>query len=594
MIRESLEKAADRLLSAAGNSRLLGMLGQSDGEQEHVSARRGQWYRNVLHESESGVLFRRFRMARDGFFSASLRSGGLFLLLWGLTSAAVSRIRAPFDFWDPRFGIPLAVAVSGLPLCFSGRTVAQGLTDDFIAGNFLIGFCRFSLSLFEVVPRAERTFRTMFAGFAVGVLSAFLHPVWLPVALLGFSVLLLGLAVPEVTLIPMMLGFPFFGFLPHPSLLLGCFSLFSIVCWIPKALSGHRQYRFLKIDLAVLLFAAILLAGSAVTASGANGSGALFAVYLIAAWFPVRTWLTSPLWRRRAVGCLLVSGSVCAAVGVAQYLLGRGEVRWLDVSRFGDLGGRVSSTFGNPNVLAVFLLVIFSLSLGALFTAVRGHWFALVPLFLSGICLIFTWSRGAWLGAIAATGFFLLLQGRGTLAALMVSPLAVMEILPWLPNGIKSRFGSIGNLAESSSRYRVNTWKGVLRMIRAYPFGIGGGETAFHTIFPKFAVSGTESVMHAHNVFLQVAAEYGVAAGVLLLTILWLLFRRFFTTRFANSTDIDRASTLGGMSAVVSLSVMGTFDHLWYQPTLFYLVWFVAALTVAQSEAAGEENFYGA
>lgn len=593
MIRESLEKAADRLRSAAGNSRLLGALGRSDDERGEDSARRGRWHRNVLRESESGILLRWFRMARDGFFSAHLRSVGFFLFAWGLSSVAVALIRVPFELRNPVFGIPLAVSVSALPLCFSGRTVAHGLTNDFLTGNFLLGFCRFSLSLFEALPRATHTLRALFAGFALGILSAFVHPMWLPVVISGSLVLLLGFAVPEVTLIPILLGFPFFGLLTHPSLLLGGLSLFSFVCWVPKALSGHRQYRFLKIDLAVLLFAAILIAGSAVTAAGVDGLGALLAVYLLAAWFPVRTGLTSALWRRRAIGCLLFSGSVCAAIGVAQYLLGRGEVRWLDVSRFGDLGGRVSSTFGNPNILAVFLLIVFPLSLGALFTTERGHWFALIPLFLFGVCLIFTWSRGAWLGAIAATVFFLLLRGRGTLVALMVSPLALAGVLPWLPNGIRKRFESIGNLAESSSRYRVNTWKGVVRMIRAHPFGIGSGENAFHAVFPKFAVSGTESVMHAHNVFLQVAVEYGIVSVVLLLTVLWLLFRSFFAARSANSSNSDGALMLGTMSALVSLSVMGMFDHLWYQPTLFYLIWFVAALLLAQTEAAGEESFYG-
>ena len=594
MILERLEKMADRLRAAAGNSRLLTISAQSEERNEIASARRGHLHRTVLRESESGIFLRWFRMARDGIFSASLRSAGFFLLVWGLTSVAVSLIRAPFDFWDSRFGVPIAVAISALPLCFSGGSIAQGLTDDFLTGNFLVGFCRFSLSLFEVVPRAERTLRALFAGFAIGVLSAFFHPVWFPTVLLSFLVLLIGFSVPEVTLIPIVLGFPFFGLLPHPSILLGCLSLFSMTCWIPKALSGHRQFRLMKIDLAIPLFAAILIAGGMVSAAGTDGTGPLLAVYLFAAWFPVRSWLTSAIWRARTVSCLLFSGSICAGIGILQYVLGYGETRWLDLSRFGDLGGRVGSTFENPNLLAIYLLIIFGISLGILFSTSQMRWFALIPLSFSAVCLIFTWSRGAWLGAIAATCFFLAFHSRRTLAALLISPLAIIGAIPWLPDGIRSRFASIGNLAETSSRYRVNTWKGVLRLIRAHPWGIGSGEKTFHAVFPEFAVSGTEGVMHAHNVFFQIAVENGVATSLLAIGFSMALFRRFFATRIANSGFSDAAPTLGCASVVLSLVVMGLFDHLWYQPTLFYLVCFVAALLTVQTEAAREGSIYGA
>lgn len=592
MIRERLLLAADRLRTAAAESRLLSASGRTAKSAEFGSVTDGRFHRNVLRESETGVLFRWFRVARTGFLSSSLRSLGIFLLAWGIVSILVLSVGERFDFFDPRFGIPFAVAISALPLCFSGRMISEELTGNFLTGNFLLGFCRFSISLFESEPRRERIFPPLFAGTAIGTLSVFFHPVWLPAILLFSFVFLIGLAVPESTLIPMALGFPFLGLFPHPSLLLGVFCLFSIVCWLPKVLSGHRPYRFLKLDIAILLFAAILTLGGAVGAAGTDGAGPLLTVYLLAAWFPVRTWLTSSLWRSRVIACLLFSGSICAGIGILQYALGRGEVRWLDLAMFEDLGGRVTSTFSNPNILAIFLLMIFGLSLGGCFTSAPARWFCLIPLSLSGVCLIFTWSRGAWLGAITAVVFFFLLHSRGTLAALLASPLAIFGIVPWLPSSVRSRFASIGNLAESSSRYRLNTWRGVIRVIRAHPYGIGNGETAFHTVFPSFAVSGTESVMHAHNVFLQVAAESGIAAAVLFIAILGMAFWLFFATRPANSARSDYAWALGSAATLLSLIVMGLFDHLWYQPTMFYLFWFVAALLIAQAESTWERKFY--
>lgn len=593
MIRERLIRAADRLRAAAGKSRLLSVLGRQPERNEFGSVVNGRFHRSILRESETGVIFRWFRAARTEILSASLRSLGVFLLAWGVVSILVLSVGEQFDFFNLQFGIPLAVATSAIPLCFSGRMISEELTGNFLTGNFLLGFCKFSISLFETEPRRERILYPLFAGTAIGTLSVFFHPMWFPLLLLFSFIFLIGLAVPETTVFPIVLAFPFLGFFPHPSLLLGVFCLFSIVCWLPKVLSGRRQYRFLKLDIAVLLFAAILTLGGAVNAAGADGTGPLLTVYLLAAWFPIRTWLTSLFWRDRVLSCLLFSGSICAGIGILQYALGRGEVQWLDLSMFEDLGGRVTSTFSNPNILAIFLLVIFGLSLGGCFSSASVRWFCLIPLSLSGVCLILTWSRGAWLGMIAALMFFFLFHSRGTLAALLVSPLAVLGILPWLPSSIRSRFASIGNLAESSSRYRWNTWRGVLRMIRAHPYGIGNGETAFHTVFPNFAVSGTESVMHAHNVFLQVAAENGIAAAILLIGIFGMAFWLFFATRTANSSRFERAWAIGNAATLLSLIVMGMFDHLWYQPTMFYLIWFVVALLTAQAESTWEGGFYG-
>lgn len=583
MFTERLESAAERLRRAAGNSRLLALPSCELAESELIGVRYGGFRRAVLREEETGVFPQLFLLARAWLFSRRLRVCGAFLAVWAAVSVSVSSVGRPFDLWSLRFWTPIAVFFASLPLCGSERSVANAMADDAITGWFFLRFCRFPRSLFEPTTQGGSISRAAYAGLVFGLLSGLTNPVWLPFALLLGAAVILGFAVPELTLIPMALGFPFSGLLPHPSLFFCGAALWSVLCWIPKALNGHREVHFTAMDGFVLLFSAVSAVGGMVNAGVSGGNGPLLSIDLLAAWFPVRTWLTSPLWRKRTVGCLLFSGSLCAGIGILQYALGLGEAKWMDLSRFGTLGGRVTSTFSNPNLLAVFLLVLFGFSLGGVLDRRR---ICAASLTLSAGCLIVTWSRGAWLGALAATAFCLLLYSRGSLAALMVSPLAILAVFPWMPNGVRARFASIGNLSETSSRYRVQTWKGVLRMIRAYPFGIGSGEENFHTVYPKFAVSGTESVMHAHNVFLQVAAEHGLVAVAVFLAMIFLLFRRFSTTRTANPAYFDRAPMLGCAAALVALLTMGLFDHLWYMPNLFWLFWFVAALLWAHTENA--------
>ena len=92
-------------------------------------------------------------------------------------------------------------------------------------------------------------------------------------------------------------------------------------------------------------------------------------------------------------------------------------------------------------------------------------------------------------------------------------------------------------------------------MLLSHPVGIGVGERAWRAIYPHFAVSGTKTVMHAHNLFLQVATELGVV-GLLVFLILV-------------GTGLRCAVKEKNVTAVLSVSgalVMGLFDHLWYYP----------------------------
>ncbi len=593
MVTEKLEAAAEHLREAARKSRILSAAVGEPWEETIAPSRRGAWHRRILQESESGFFSRLFLNLRNALFAVRLCDFGLFLLTWGVVSAGISTTFLAFDWGNTRFWIPLAVAASALPLCFSQRAISDGLMNGFLTGKFLLGFCRLPVSLFHAEARDGRILHIVFAGGAAGVLSAFFHPLWFPVSMFGALLLTLAFAVPEITLIPMILAFPFLVLLPHPSLSLGVLALFSLVCRIPKIISGHRQDRFFAADFPILCFAALLLADGAISAAGTDASGALFAVYLLAARFAALPCFSSKIWRGRMIGCFLTAGSVCAGIGILQYLLGRGESRWMDLSRFGDLGGRVSATFHNPNILAIYLLAVFGVSLGGVFFRAKMRGGYLISLLLSAGCLIVTWTRGAWLGALAATVFFLMLHSRGSLVALGCSPLAAAGIIPWLPAGIRSRFASIGNAADSSSRYRLNTWKSVLRMIRAHPYGIGSGEQTFHAVYGQFAVSGTESVMHAHNLVLQMTAEHGVVGTILFLWIIGALFRRFFAIRCANSEKTDRSLTLGFASALVALLTMGLFDCLWYQPTMFYLFFWICAGMGGEIEETRKGDYDG-
>ena len=188
---------------------------------------------------------------------------------------------------------------------------------------------------------------------------------------------------------------------------------------------------------------------------------------------------------------------------------------------------------------------------------------------------------------------FLMLCKRKTLSCLFALCGLGWGVVFYLPEQVLRRFQSIGSMTDSSAHYRSNTWRGVLRMLRAHPFGIGSGESAFRSVFPYYAVSGTETVMHAHQIFLEVAVEIGVVGLVLFLLVLFHIFASVVCFCRKSREGAHRTEGVALTSAVAGALVMGLFDSLWYHNGLYWLFWSVVALlqNVLEEECHEQKQF---
>ena len=366
--------------------------------------------------------------------------------------------------------------------------------------------------------------------------------------------------------------FPFFQIFEHATLWLLPLCLFLFLWFLRSFFRNPKP----KLDFAdFLVFLLLLLQVSTVFAGYGRAVDALTAALLTSVWFFARRFFEKES-EKNLVFITSLALLIVSAIGVGQYLFGMAELRWVDAKRFGDIGGRVTSIFSNPNILAVYLLLYFPLALGAwLLPQNKGRmrfFYATTTVFCA-LCILLTWSRGAWLGIALEILLFLLFYSRKSrIAALWLPPLLLLS-LPIMPQNFRGRLFSIGDLGESSIRYRLQTWQGTLKMLKAFPVGIGVGESAWRAIYPHFAVSGTKTVMHAHNIFLQVATELGtVGLIVFLLLIATALFRAF------------REKNITAIAAVSGTLVMGMFDHLWYYPGILVPFWSILALCMGEGK----------
>ena len=221
---------------------------------------------------------------------------------------------------------------------------------------------------------------------------------------------------------------------------------------------------------------------------------------------------------KKMVFLFALSGLIVSAYGIYQQFFGNNLGHaWLDEDMFEDITVRVYSTLENPNVLGEYLLLLIPICGAMIYGAEKWYskLFYFIVLGTAGLCLIFTQSRGCWLGLMLCAVIFALLVDKRLVALGIV---AVMFLPMMLPESIISRFTSIGNMNDSSTSYRVYIWLGTIRMLKDYWWnGIGIGEAAFGKVYPYYSYNAI-SAPHSHNLYLQIITGNGIAGIIAFVT----------------------------------------------------------------------------
>ncbi|MBU6427702.1 MAG: O-antigen ligase family protein [Cyanobacteria bacterium REEB65] len=223
----------------------------------------------------------------------------------------------------------------------------------------------------------------------------------------------------------------------------------------------------------------------------------------------------------------------------------------------GTQDDRAVAIFGHPNFLAGYLLM----TLGAGLAIAPGSWRLYGgPLLLMAACQVMTQSRSAWIGTLVLGLLWLLGWSAGSatrgrlarwvLAAGTLTMATVFGAVPFLRNRLMTLFNP--DFASNLGHERV--WRSALAMIRSRPL-FGWGPGTWYRVYPAFRDPAEfEDLPHAHSVYLQIGAEYGLVVLVLLLglfaRIAWRAIRSTRPSRPLSDLAIALASTIAGYMAM--------------------------------------------
>ncbi len=330
---------------------------------------------------------------------------------------------------------------------------------------------------------------------------------------------------------------------------------------------------------------AVMLFGGLVSYGGMKSvmSAGIYAVLMLGYFLTVAI-VNSKQELKRSASILSLSLALVAAYGLYQNFTGNISAEWIDQTMFDSIEGRVVSTFENPNMLGLYLILLLPI-LAAGLIGEKNWWKkpAYIISFSAGAaCLIYTWARGAWLGFLFSAVVFMLMWNRRTMGVLIAGIFALPVLIPFLPESIVSRFSSIGNLTDTSTNYRVYIWRGSVNMLSDYWLtGIGVGEEAFGRIYPYYSFAGIEKAPHAHNLFLQLFIEVGVFGFALFAALLICLFQSGFSLAKHGEDREVRLIGCGALCGTLAALVQGMTDYVWYNYRVFFIFWLVIGITAA-------------
>ncbi len=424
-------------------------------------------------------------------------------------------------------------------------------------------------------------------GLVMLGVSAVMPMLYAPIAFVGITAMLVILWRYEAGLYALVFIAPIL-----PTMMCIGLSAYVFVSYILNCITHKKKlFKMDGVSFVILLFLILQLFYS-LTSFSVVKSVEIWLVYFmfISMYFVIAATVDSKRKLHWLMSLFLTSCLFVSALGILQNFFGDNIGHaWLDEEMFEDITVRVYSTLGNPNVLGEYLILAIPVAFAMIWSCkgILARLYYTAILGLSCLCLIFTQSRGCWIGIIVGIGVYIFIGNKRFIAFLFAGALASPFVMP---DSVIDRFTSIGDTSDSSTSYRVFIWFGVVNLLKDFwLYGIGIGEKAFARIYPFYAYSNIYAP-HSHNIYLQLIVEMGVAGLVAMFFVMLLFWRRIIAS-FAKRKNMLTVFAVGILAGTVAFMCQGAFDYVWYNYRVVLIFWMLlgtgtAAVRLAQK---GEE-----
>lgn len=215
-------------------------------------------------------------------------------------------------------------------------------------------------------------------------------------------------------------------------------------------------------------------------------------------------------------------------------------------------------TFGHSMALSFCMVAAYAVTLPF---KNRWKWIATVVAVLSALSLLWSYTRGAWIGVAAAVAIMTMYLGRRIAGIAASYGVAALILAASLSSNFRARLLSVVSLTDTSNTQRLDVWKANIAMFLDHPIlgvGYGVNEEIIGDYYAKLGIV-QEFGGHAHNNYLQFLAGTGLLGFFAFLSatmlLLWMSHR--LLREIPRSEFWPRALVLGALGAQIALHFGG-------------------------------------
>lgn len=278
---------------------------------------------------------------------------------------------------------------------------------------------------------------------------------------------------------------------------------------------------------------------------------------------------------------------------------------------YGQSDGSMSSSFGNSQLLAGFLLILLPLLFVLWFSDmdVTRKVAAQVAALLAVTALVLAQTRSAWIAAVVALGALGVLAlrygARGGLArmrqhvvlpvALGLGALGVFFLVSQTPPLVAARAATLAAPAHDGSlTWRFQMWAtaaGVFRQNPVFGTGIGTFPAEYARLNPAAVPCNLPSLesptlsREVHNEYLQIAAETGIVGLGLYLWILGAFFCSGLGALRTGEAGLRKLVLMGCLAALAGQMVDALSNPAWRFAEVSFMFWLLMGLGMATAAA---------
>ncbi|MCX7942300.1 MAG: O-antigen ligase family protein [Dictyoglomaceae bacterium] len=291
--------------------------------------------------------------------------------------------------------------------------------------------------------------------------------------------------------------------------------------------------------------------------------------------------------QKKAIIFLLLSTFILSIYCLYQWIIKVPQLAgWEDPELIAEGVTRVYGTLQNPNLLGGYLISVFPFLFSALiFYNFKS--FISLTIIISALSIIWTYSRGAYLGFLGSlgilfSGIFLYFwqKNKNIRKKLVFIYLIIISMaigLFFSSDYFRARVFSMFTLwGHTSNATRVMIWKSSFKIFKDFFLtGIGLGNDVFRQVY-AFYMEPKYTALASYNLFLELAIEGSIFSLIVFLIMIYTLIRIFITS-FSNWDFTRKIIGISSLSSIIAPLFHGLVDTIWYRPYPQIIFWLACA-----------------